>query len=270
MAQIEKLAARLGEREGAGDGSKFDRLRAEREVAELRAEQRIAEANLATARASLAALMGMAGAPPLIAAGSVVRGMVASAQPLPTLDLAIATARSKRADFLASDAEVRRLEFDREAATRVGRPHPILGGGWKSTAAGAGSVSGYAFSAGVTIPLFNRGEANVAAADSAVAAARAEREALAIEIEQEVRGTHARATHLLALVDEYEREALDRSRELVRIAEVAYDEGELGILELLDAHRSLVNAELRAIEFRAEARLASIRFDRAVGEEVPR
>ena len=136
LALLEKLAARLGERERAGDGSKFDRLRAEREVAELRAEHRIAETDLAAARASLAALMGLTGAPPLIASNSVVTGTAARSQPLPTLDLALTTARLQRADFLASDAEVRRLEFDRQAATRVGRPHPILGGGWKNTAGG--------------------------------------------------------------------------------------------------------------------------------------
>ncbi len=270
LAVLEKLAARLGERERAGDGSKFDRLRAEREVAELRAEHRIGEADLTAARTSLAALMGLTGAPPLTVANSVVTGTMASPPPVPALDLALTTARLQRADFLASDAEVRRLEFDREAATRVGRPHPILGGGWKNTAGGAGSSSGYAFSAGLVMPLFNTGQADVAAASSALTATRAEREALAVEIEQQVRGAHGRVTSLFVLADEYQREALEPSRELVRIAEIAYDEGELGILELLDAHRSLVNAELRAITFRAEARLATIQFDRAVGEEVSR
>ena len=247
LALLEKLAARLGERERAGDGLKFDRLRAEREVAELRAEHRIAETDLAAARTSLAALMGLTGAPPLIASNSVVTGTTVRPQSLPTLDLALTTARLQRADFLASDAEVRRLEFDRQAATHLGRPHPILGGGWKNTAGGGGSSSGYAFSAGLAIPLFNSGQAGVAATSSALAAARAEREALAVEIEQQVRGAHTQAASRLALVDEYQREAVEPSRELVRIAEIAYDEGELGILELLDAHRSLVNAELRAI-----------------------
>jgi cobalt-zinc-cadmium efflux system outer membrane protein len=265
VVTLRDLASRLAEREGAGDGSRFDRLRAEREVAELRAEQTMAEADLAAARARLAGLLGMSGAPSLVATGSI--GTVA----VPALDAALSTARTRRADLLALDSDIRRFELDREAATRLSRPQPILGGGWKQTSSErGGSSGGYAFTAGLTLPLFNRGQADHAAANAALTTVRAERDALAIQIEQDIRGAHARLSHMQTLVGDYERDALERSRELVRIATIAYDEGELGILELLDAHRSLVTAELRAVEFRTAARLATIGLERAIGEEVPR
>jgi cobalt-zinc-cadmium efflux system outer membrane protein len=184
--------------------------------------------------------------------------------------MSLTAASARRLDLQSADTEIRRLEFDQRAASRIGRPQPLASAGWKQTDDGVRSDTGYTLSLGLAIPFFNRGQADVAAAGAALTVARAERDALALEIEQGVRGAHARATVLVALADEYRRDALDRSRELVRIATIAYDDGELGILELLDAHRSLVNAELRAIEFRTEARLALIGLDRATGEEVGR
>jgi len=54
--------------------------------------------------------------------------------------------------------------------------------------------------------------------------------------------------------------------ELMRIAEVAYREGELRILELLDAVRAASRAKARSIEIRLEMRLAQIALERAVGD----
>jgi cobalt-zinc-cadmium efflux system outer membrane protein len=54
--------------------------------------------------------------------------------------------------------------------------------------------------------------------------------------------------------------------ELARIAEVAYQEGEVGVLELLDAVRTASRARIRSIELRLDARLAQIALERAVGD----
>lgn len=53
--------------------------------------------------------------------------------------------------------------------------------------------------------------------------------------------------------------------ELVRTAEAAYAGGELGILELLDAYRGALDAELQALELEWGARRARIEVDRALG-----
>jgi outer membrane protein TolC len=54
--------------------------------------------------------------------------------------------------------------------------------------------------------------------------------------------------------------------ELTQIAEVAYREGEVGILELLDAVRTASRARFRSIELKLDARLAQIALERAVGD----
>ena len=56
------------------------------------------------------------------------------------------------------------------------------------------------------------------------------------------------------------------AEELVQIAVVAYREGEVGILELLDSARTASRATIRSIDLRLDARLAQIALERAVGE----
>ena len=56
------------------------------------------------------------------------------------------------------------------------------------------------------------------------------------------------------------------AEELVQIATVAYREGEVGILELLDAARTALRARIRSIDLRLDARLAQIALERAVGD----
>ena len=63
-------------------------------------------------------------------------------------------------------------------------------------------------------------------------------------------------------------DAASPAGELAQIAEVSYTEGEAGILELLDAHRTAARARIRAIDMRLAARLAQIALERVVGDPI--
>jgi hypothetical protein len=49
---------------------------------------------------------------------------------------------------------------------------------------------------------------------------------------------------------------------------MAYDEGEQGILELLDSYRTALAVRLRGLELAAASRRSRITLDLVVGEEV--
>ena len=66
---------------------------------------------------------------------------------------------------------------------------------------------------------------------------------------------------------QYERDVERRAGELRRIAGLAYDEGESGILELLDAYRTSLRMEQLALEARFEAKRTAIELDRVLGSE---
>src|SRR5206468_722988 len=66
----------------------------------------------------------------------------------------------------------------------------------------------------------------------------------------------------------YQRELESTGAELTRITQLAYQEGEVGILELLDSLRVNRTARLRLIDLQAGVKEALIELERAVGEEL--
>lgn len=265
LESLNRLTGRLRQREDAGEGSAFDRLRAERELADVNDDRRATAAESTYWRVQLSALIGEPDG------GGGLRFDDQPARfPLPPADEAIRVALASRPELRAAAAEVERWRVERQASSRLRWPVPSISAGWKETAEGARAGSGYAVSLGVAVPLFARGAAESSAAASAQAASEANRELVARTVEADVRGAHARAEEASARADAYAHDAVARSRDLVRIATLAYEEGELGILELLDAHRVLLGAELRAVELQLEARTARVLLDHAMGIEVVR
>ena len=65
-----------------------------------------------------------------------------------------------------------------------------------------------------------------------------------------------------------QRRAVAETEDLVRIARAAYEGGEVGILELLDAYRTQREVTLRMQELTAAARQSALELERLVGEEV--
>ena len=69
--------------------------------------------------------------------------------------------------------------------------------------------------------------------------------------------------------DRYRAASTTLSADLERIAQVSYDAGERGILELLDAYRSGAAARVRQAALDAAARQAEIELEFVSGWEVP-
>lgn len=266
LAALDAVIERLRAREAAGEGSTFDRLRVERERVDFADDERATRGAIAVAQAQLASLIGVAeGGAHLVATDTLD-----AATPVAPLADALQHARTRRPALQAAAADVERLRLEQRAAGRLARPQPIVSAGWKQTDEGSRSDSGYVFALGVAVPLFSRGAAEVAVSSSALAAAEARQESLARDIDTEVRSAYASVESGRERTRRYEADALAPSRELVRIATLAYEEGELGILELLDAHRTRLAAELQAIELKREARLAAVVLDFVTADEVIR
>ena len=99
-------------------------------------------------------------------------------------------------------------------------------------------------------------------------ASRPNAASLAARIAAEVHAASAAAAGARELADRYRDDSVARAAELVAIATAGYEEGEFGILELLDAHRVSLSAELRSLDLSASARRAAIELDRAMGREM--
>jgi outer membrane protein TolC len=130
------------------------------------------------------------------------------------------------------------------------------------------SDTGHVISVTVPFPLFNRSRSEAALAQAAYQRTQAERQALAQQIASEVKTAYVITELRRRLVGEYRQKVGEKDLELKRIAQVAYQEGEHRILELLDAYRVTLISQLRILDLVAAAKQAEIELERVAGMEV--
>ena len=260
---LQELISVLRLREEGGEGSTYDRMRGQRALVDLEAERTLAESDRARAQGRLAGYLGSGTRPEaLVAADSLIA--TPSQAPLPAL---IDQALESRGDYRASEISIARFEAERSAATRLQIPTPTLTGGLKRSDLGGTSSSGYQVSVDVAVPLFSRGQAATALATAQKARAQAEAESWRLQIEAEVRAAYNVARIQQERMTRYQASAGAVAEPLAAIGRVAYEEGELSILELLDAERQALDARLQVLELAAAARRAAIELDRVIGQE---
>jgi len=264
IEELQQLVRILREREKEGEGSKFDRLRAEREGVERETEASDTEALIAEYRAELARFLGER----LHPEGLTVQGTLAPQYPLPDLGDTLASALEARSDYRVEKERLERLRLEAEAADRLRIPNPVVSGGLKRAEIGNRTASGPVLSVSIDLPLFNKGQVEKQLAEAESARTRARRQVLKNQILAEVRAAHDSLRLRREIAETYQEQSQGRAEELREMAEVGYQEGELGILELLDSYRVAQQASLRLLELQAAAKLAEVEFDRAIGKEV--
>lgn len=264
VSEMEKIVQILRDREREGEGSAFDRLRAERELADTQTNQFSGQAMLAQARSRLAAMLAPGTDPAILKA----RGEIAPGDAVPPVEDLLVRAVGKRSDLTARKHELERLGYEERAAQRLRIPEPIFSAGLKRTTLPGVRDNGYAVTVTVPIPLFNRGQTEVERTRAAQERTQAELAAQRQQIETEVKAAYEGLRLRRQIAEQYAKELGQKGAELSRIAQVAYQEGEQGILELLDAYRVALFSRLQALELLGLAKHAEIELNRAVGEEV--
>jgi len=261
---LREIARALGEREKEGEGSTFDKLRAERELAEMEATLEAARILLAEAQARLGSFLASGSETTALKA----TGTFAAAEPLPSLEDLTARALRVRGDYLAEQRRVERFGFERKAAGRIIIPDPTVSAGLKRTTIPGLDGKGYAVSVAVPLPLFDGGGALRARAKAALEQSEAAVATVRRAAETEVQSAYQALRSYRRIAEEYARSLGDHGEKLSRISRLSYEEGEQGILELLDSHRVALNSRLLALELDLSAKLTEIELNRAVGEEV--
>jgi cobalt-zinc-cadmium efflux system outer membrane protein len=261
---LREIARVLGEREREGEGSTFDKLRAERELAEMEVALERARILLVDAQSRLGSFFAPGSDPVTVKA----RGSFAGTAPLPSLEDLTARALKARGDFLAEQRRVERYGYERRAAGRMIIPEPIVSGGMKRTTIPGLDDKGYAVSVAVPLPLFDGGGALRARAKAALERSEAAAATLRRAAETGVRSAYETLRSYRRIAQDYVRSLGDHGEKLSRISRLSYEEGEQGILELLDSHRVALNSGLQALELDLSAKLAEIELNRAVGEEI--
>ena len=257
VREVERLIEILRTREQEGEGSRFDRMRAEQELRDTSQLVTSAMVALTEARALLSGMLPRDVTLTTVAASQLLQ------QPTPPIEALLRRATSSRAELRALDQLAERATQEAEAARRARLPSPSVFGGIKRADASEGRETGGVFGLSVAVPLFDTGGREAARWGAERVRADAERTSMADRIRSEITGASQVLTVRQAALTQEQAGAADQ---LVQTAEVAYREGEVGILELLDAVRTASRARIRSIDVRLDARLAQIALERAVGD----
>jgi cobalt-zinc-cadmium efflux system outer membrane protein len=247
-------AARIAEaRARQGDTAVYDVRRTRVALSSANAELRLAEGERAAGCAALAALTG-----------------VETPQIPPTAITALRSGQAggTRADLAAQEARLAAASQRVTAARRARLPQIAVGAGVKRVDDGTGTAYGPAVSLGVTLPLWNRGGAAVAEAEARRRALEAEL-AIArrtVAAEQQSVATRATAAREAAVAAAKSR---DDAARLGATANTAYQAGEIGVVELVDAYEAQRDGELAVIAHARRAAEAAITFDLATGRTYP-
>jgi cobalt-zinc-cadmium efflux system outer membrane protein len=261
--RLRDLAGILARRETAGEAAGYDRLRAEREVLDLEAELAAARADRARAQASLAGFFAMPGdVTSLVAVVPDSAPRVA----LPGVGELVAQAERVLPELAALRQDIESADFAARAAGRRPIPEPELVAGTKSSTLEGGDV-GSVLSVHVTVPLFDRAKPEQSLAQARRAQAEATVSAFETSLRAQVAGLRAIVSERRQAAEAY-RASMASANQLERIAQVSYDAGERGILELLDAYRSGSTARTRQALLDATARQAEIELELVSGWEI--
>jgi cobalt-zinc-cadmium efflux system outer membrane protein len=226
--------------------SELDLLQFRIELGKARAEQAAAERELAAAWPRLTAAMGVPGLPPQPLAGSLDL-------PLPDYELAQA-----RAAVLAVHPEVRsaqvgvsraRLALDRELANRV--PNVTVAGGYTRDFNDREHQGMFAVS--VPVPLFNRNEGNIEAAQAALGHAVQEVARVQNDLVNRLATAFGQYDAARQRAERYRTSILPDARRAYRLAQEAFRGGQFDSLKVLQAQRAISEAEQEYVKALGDA-----------------
>lgn len=117
------------------------------------------------------------------------------------------------------------------------------------------------------LPLFNRQEAKVSAARSTIALVEARRLATRLELESQAADAGSRLSIASRRLGALERGRLAQTRLVLDLARLAYVEGEAGILTVLEAQRSWLEARESRLRALADQNLAIADLDALASQD---
>jgi len=261
--RLRDLAEVLGRREVAGEAAGFDRLRADREAIDVEADRAVAVTQRARAQAALVSFF------PSEPEGIIEAVTTERQVPmLPPLEDLIVRAEGMRPGVLALGYELEAAALAKRAAGRLTIPEPELLAGTKSSSSGFGEI-GAVVSVQVSVPIFDRGGPERAAAVARAAQIRAETAKFRTTLRSQIAGWYGALVARRDSAAGYRVAVTANAEQIERIAQVSYEAGERGILELLDAYRVGAFARMRQITLDAAVREAEIELEYVSGWEIP-
>ena len=259
LANLQQIRDRVGLRVDLGESPRLDLIRADTELLNARRARDAARMRVDQARAALAVLVAAPADSPIEVAGGLP-----ALPPVPPLPDIRESALRTNPELAQLDAERGRSRARVDLEQRLRTPAVSLRGGVDQEP----DQSRWRLGVSVPLPLFNRREGQIreAAAEAAFAQAQfdARRQALLAELDQAYTGFSLARQQVQA----FEGGLLRQAQQSLRVAEAAYRFGERGIIEYLDAQRTLRLVRQEYANALFEARYALIELERLIGSDL--
>jgi outer membrane protein, heavy metal efflux system len=169
-------------------------------------------------------------------------------------------------------ANIARLEIDRRAyrLTRA-RVEPVPNIGVMAGAqrqVGIPSENQGLFQINVSVPLWNKNQGQIFAAEAELAGSRAELQRVELDLGQQAAEALASYQTAVQLVDRYDQQILPRARETQQISQNLYAQGQIDFLRLLQSQKTLLEAELARIDAQEQRWVSAALIANLLMEEV--
>ncbi len=252
-------------REGDLSGYEARRLRIER--ARYENIGALAEIDLENARLRLASLI-LPGAPGQdlqeIAPTAAPEGAPPSVRELEE-KTAVALALERRAEMRSAEARMAAADASIRYLSTFTGPDVTVTGGYKRQSDG---FDGFFLGVNVPLPTFDRRKGDLAAAEAGLRAAVARADLTRRAIENDVRislAAYASVSERIALIRD---QLLSGTDDLLRIARVSYSEGEMSLLELLDAAEAFRESQIMESQLSSDHWIRYYDLERAMGTAI--
>ena len=185
------------------------------------------------------------------------------------LERALQIALAERPDLRARDYEIKRVAADLALTKRLIVPNPVISGFVERSADSPGQfIRVLGGTVGITIPLFDRKQAELTALDGEHRRASYQRVANQLDIEQQVRDALAAYDAAREAVALFESDAVKRIQESYGLIEGSYRSGKTGLLELIVAENDLVATDSSYLDALWDFQIARIGVETAVGTDL--
>lgn len=232
---VEDLRQRTQVRVDVGEAGRLELIRAEAEVATARTQSNSAQLRVVDAFAQFRAAMGSTLDPNTVLQGSLDPPV--TLRPLPELEQ---ETLNRHPALALARAEVRRAESRVNYELALRRPQPSVRTDYERYP----DVPNFRFGVDIPLPFWNRREGPIAEARAALRQATAAEQARQLELLAALEGAYRRYQVASSQLAAFEQGLLREAEEALRAAETAYQLGERGILEVLDAQRVLRTVRL--------------------------
>lgn len=259
LATTEKLAqeflAIADRRYRAGDVAILEVNLSRTSLARARAELRIAAADLSTERGELRVLLGMRTGESLAVLGDLREHGAYEQSALLSRSL------EDRPDFQALQAELGEAQADVRLGEGFKWPDFALTTRYKRDT----GDNVYQGGVKITLPVFSRGQELQAVGSARAARIRLEIEALRNAVQHEVASSYETYESRVEASRELERGALPSLTENETLSKRSYEEGEIGVAELLLIRKETLDTRLAYVNSLLEAKLAEIELQFRAG-----